>query len=114
MADKVGRKKVIILCMALFSFFTFLAGFSTSPGIFTVCRIIAGLGLGGVMPNVIALMTEFSPKKKRTALVAFVFAGYSTGAIVAALTSRVILPKLGWEPTFWLADYSVNHVTVYY
>ena len=103
MADKVGRKKVIILCTALFSLFTFLAGFSTGPGIFIVCRIIAGLGLGGVMPNVIALMTEFSPKSKRTALVAFVFAGYSTGAIVAALTSRVLLPNVGWEPTFWLA-----------
>lgn len=103
MADKVGRKKIIILCTVLFSLFTFLAGFSTGPGFFTACRIIAGLGLGGVMPNVIALMTEFSPKNKRTALVAFVFAGYSTGAIVAALTSRVILPQLGWEPTFWLA-----------
>jgi MFS transporter, AAHS family, benzoate transport protein len=103
MADKVGRKKVIILCTALFSLFTFLAGFSTSPGFFIACRIIAGLGLGGVMPNVIALMTEFSPKNKRTALVAFVFAGYSTGAIVAALTSRVLLPKVGWEPTMWLA-----------
>ncbi|MFC5590694.1 MFS transporter [Sporosarcina soli] len=103
MADKVGRKRVIIICTALFSLFTFLAGFATSAGIFTVCRIIAGLGLGGVMPNIIALVTEFAPQKRRTALVAFVFAGYSTGAVVAALTSRALLPTVGWKPTFWIA-----------
>jgi MFS transporter, AAHS family, benzoate transport protein len=103
LSDKIGRKKVIIICVVLFSFFTFLSGFATEPVMFTIFRIIAGLGLGGVMPNAMALMTEFAPKYKRTALVAYVFAGYSVGGIIAALTTRALLPTFGWEPAFWIA-----------
>ncbi|MDI7741522.1 aromatic acid/H+ symport family MFS transporter [Lysinibacillus fusiformis] len=102
-ADKIGRKKIIIVTTFLFSFFTMLSGFASSPVIFAVFRIIAGIGLGGVMPNVIALATEFSPKRVRSAIVSFIFCGYSIGALTAALTSRSLLPTAGWEPVYWLA-----------
>ena len=51
MADKVGPKKITIASVLIFSIFTVLAGFANGPAMFTVCRVIAGLGLGGVMPN---------------------------------------------------------------
>jgi MFS transporter, AAHS family, benzoate transport protein len=103
MADKIGRKKVILACIVMFSLFTFLSAFATGPIVFTVLRVIAGLGLGGVMPNVIALSTEYAPKKIRAAMVSFVFCGYSIGAIAAALLSKSILPVMGWKPIFWIA-----------
>ncbi|CAH0212632.1 aromatic acid/H+ symport family MFS transporter [Peribacillus simplex] len=103
LADKLGRKKIILLTIFLFSFFTLLSGFANGPTMFIIFRVIAGIGLGGVMPNVIALTTEFAPKHIRSALVSFVFCGYSVGAIAAALTSRSLLPTAGWEPVFWLA-----------
>lgn len=103
LSDKFGRKKIIIFTTFIFSFFTMLSGFATNYIIFTIFRIIAGLGLGGVMPNVIALTTEYSPKKYRTALVSFVFCGYSVGALSAALISRYILPTVGWQQIYWLA-----------
>jgi AAHS family benzoate transporter-like MFS transporter len=103
LADKLGRKKIILLTIFLFSFFTLLSGFANGPTMFIIFRVIAGIGLGGVMPNVIALTTEFAPKHIRSALVSFVFCGYSVGAIAAALTSRSLLPTVGWEPVFWLA-----------
>lgn len=103
LADSIGRKKIIWLTTFIFSFFTLLSGFANGPVMFAFFRIIAGLGLGGVMPNVIALATEFSPKRARTAIVSFIFCGYSIGALAAALTSRSLLPKAGWEPVFWLA-----------
>ncbi|SFJ76693.1 MFS transporter, AAHS family, benzoate transport protein [Halobacillus dabanensis] len=103
LADKLGRKNVILLCTVLFSLFTALSAFSAGPTIFTVFRVIAGLGLGGVMPNVIALSTEYAPKKIRAAMVSFIFCGYSIGAIAAALFSKSILPSLGWQPVFWIA-----------
>ncbi|MEH7414719.1 aromatic acid/H+ symport family MFS transporter [Neobacillus drentensis] len=102
-ADKWGRKNIIILTTLIFSFFTLLTGFANGPVTFTLFRVIAGIGLGGVMPNVIALTTEFAPKRIRSAVVSFVFCGYSVGAIMAALTSRSLLPTAGWEPVFWLA-----------
>ena len=100
LADKIGRKKVIIFTTFLFSFFTMLSGFANGPTLFIVCRIIAGIGLGGVMPNVIALTTEYAPRRVRTAIVSFVFCGYSVGALAAALSSRSLLPVVGWEPIF--------------
>ncbi|MEH7120853.1 aromatic acid/H+ symport family MFS transporter [Neobacillus vireti] len=102
-ADKLGRKNIILLTTLLFSLFTFISGFANNPVTFTIFRVIAGIGLGGVMPNVIALTTEFAPKRIRSAVVSFVFCGYSVGAIVAALTSRSLLPTAGWEPVYWLA-----------
>ncbi|MED1795742.1 aromatic acid/H+ symport family MFS transporter [Brevibacillus nitrificans] len=103
LADKIGRKKVIIICTVLFSVFVPLAGMATSPVLFAICRVIAGLGLGGVMPNVIALTTEYAPKVSRAAIVSFVFCGYSIGGILAGLVSRVMIPEMGWRPIFWFA-----------
>lgn len=102
LSDRIGRKKIILLTTFLFSFFTFLAGFANGPVLFTLFRIIAGIGLGGVMPNVIALATEFAPKRIRTATVSFIFCGYSIGAMIAALVSRSIIPVAGWEQVYLL------------
>src|SRR5258708_597567 len=73
LSDKIGRKKTITLCVILFSGFTVLNGFASSPTQFGICRFIAGLGIGGVMPNVVALMNEYAPKKIRSTLVAIMF-----------------------------------------
>ncbi|WP_445614074.1 MFS transporter [Geobacillus sp. YF-1] len=107
LADRMGRKKIILLTTLLFGFFTFLAGFAPNPTLFTISRIIAGIGLGGVMPNVIALATEIFPKRVRTAIVASIFCGYSVGAIAAALTSRALLPTVGWESIYWIGGIPV-------
>lgn len=103
LADKIGRKKVIIICTVMFSLFTALSPFAGGPVLFTILRVIAGLGLGGVMPNVIALSTEYAPKKIRGAIVSFIFCGYSIGAIAAAMFSKSLLPTMGWKPIFWIA-----------
>ncbi|AOL34316.1 MFS transporter [Geobacillus thermoleovorans] len=107
LADRMGRKKIILLTTFLFGFFTFLAGFAPNPILFTISRVIAGIGLGGVMPNVIALATEMFPKRVRTAIVASIFCGYSVGAIAAALTSRALLPTVGWESIYWIGGVPV-------
>ncbi len=63
LSDKLGRKKTIMICVAIFSGFTFLGAFASNPIEFGILRFVAGLGIGGVMPNVVALMTEYAPKK---------------------------------------------------
>ena len=70
LADKIGRKKGVTICFALFSLATFLNGFASSPTEFGVYRFLAGLGCGGLMPNAVALMNEYSPKRSRSTLVA--------------------------------------------
>ncbi|QGQ48663.1 aromatic acid/H+ symport family MFS transporter [Metabacillus sediminilitoris] len=102
LADAVGRKKVLAICMFLFSVFTLLAGLAPSILIFTIMRFIASLGMGGLMPNVIALMTEYSPKKSRALIVATMYCGYSIGSILASLMGMYILEDFGWRLLYWL------------
>lgn len=102
LADRMGRKNVIIFCIALFSLFTGLIGISNSPVEFGIYRFIAGLGLGGVMPNAIALMTEYSPKSLKSTLVSIMFSGYSVGGMSAAGLAIFLLPELGWRSLFFI------------
>lgn len=108
LADKLesygfSRKRLIMLCVLIFSGFTVLCGFANSPKEFAIYRFIAGLGLGGVMPNVIALMTEFAPKKLRSTLVSLMFSGYAIGGMSSALLGMWLVPKFGWQIMFILA-----------
>ena len=103
LSDKIGRKKAITICVVLFSGFTVLNGFSRNPTEFGICRFIAGLGIGGVMPNVVALMSEYAPRRIRSTLVAIMFSGYSVGGMLSAGLGMVLLPTFGWQSVFFVA-----------
>lgn len=63
-ADSIGRRKAIAIaiCVLMFSLFTAAAGFTHEPISFSITRFLAGVGIGGVMPIVVAQMTEYSPR----------------------------------------------------
>ncbi len=103
LADKIGRKKVILICVTLFSGFTFLGGFASNPTEFGILRFIAGLGIGGVLPNLVALTSEYAPQKLRSTLVTTMFSGYAMGGIMAALLGAQFTPTFGWEIMFYIA-----------
>lgn len=103
LADKIGRKKGIAISFVLFTVSTLLTGFAASPGEFTVYRFFAGLGCGGLMPNVVALMNEYAPKRLRSTMVALMFSGYSVGGMVAAGLGIWMIPQYGWQPMFFVA-----------
>ncbi|KAA9022561.1 MFS transporter [Niallia endozanthoxylica] len=102
LADKIGRKKVIILCVILLSLFTGLIGLAKSPAEFGIYRFISGLGLGGVLPITVALMTEYAPKSLRNRMVTIMMCGYSLGGILAAGLAIFLLPRFGWESIFFV------------
>lgn len=101
-ADRYGRKWMIAVCVVLFSSFTCLNGFARDPAEFGICRFLAGLGIGGVMPNVVALMTEYAPKKMRSTLVGIMFSGYAFGGMLSAGIGIYLIPKFGWSSVFFL------------
>lgn len=103
LADKLGRPLMICLCIALFSVFTAAAGLTTEPISFSITRFLAGLGIGGVLPGVTAQMAEYAPTKLRARLVTIVFAGYSIGGILVALTGKQLIQEHGWQSVFFLA-----------
>lgn len=107
LSDKLGRKKTIMLCVLLFAGFTFLGAFANHPVQFAILRFLAGLGIGGVMPNVVALTSEFAPKRIKSTLVAVMFSGYAIGGMASALLGKALVPIYGWQIVFMLAGIPV-------
>jgi len=100
LSDKFSRPMMICVCVALFSVFTAAAGLTNDMVTFSITRFIAGLGIGGAMPIVAAQMSEFAPTRLRTLLVTMVFAGYSIGGILVALTSKQLIEAYSWRSVF--------------
>jgi AAHS family benzoate transporter-like MFS transporter len=103
LSDRIGRRKTIMTCVMLFSGFTVINAFARTPTESALCRFIAGLGIGGVMPNVVALMNEYAPKKMRSTLVAIMFSGYSVGGMLSAGLGMILMPLWGWQAVFFVA-----------
>lgn len=102
-SDRVGRRSVIVICIALFSLCTAGAGMTSHPVSFSILRFFAGLGMGGVMPNVIAQMSEYAPARMRSTLITVMFSGYSVGGMIAAVVGKSLIVSYGWQSVFLAA-----------
>ncbi|MPV66620.1 MFS transporter [Burkholderia sp. BE17] len=99
-AERIGRRWAIAICLTLFSVFTAAAGLAPTPALFGAARFLAGIGIGGVMPNVIAHMTEYAPRRVRSTLVTLMFSGYSVGGMLAAVMGKGMIEAYGWQSVF--------------
>jgi len=98
----VGRRTVIILCTIAFSVFTlFTITASSLTGLF-YWRLLTGFGLGGAMPNAIALTSEYSPSRRRAIMVMIMFCGFSLGSALGGFFAAWLIPHLGWKGVFWV------------
>lgn len=103
LADKIGAKKVVLLCVLLNSVFTGMTGLSSTMGQFAFTRIASGCGIA-VIPSVISLLSEYSPKSNRSMLCALGGCGCAIGMMLAALAGMFVLPLTGnWRHLFFLA-----------
>jgi MFS transporter, AAHS family, 4-hydroxybenzoate transporter len=102
MADLIGRKRVVLWSVLLFGILTIATAAATSLTTLVVLRFLTGLGLGGAMPNTIALTAEFSPAAKRATAVTVNFATFSVGAAVGGLITAKLMPVYGWGSVFLL------------
>lgn len=101
-ADRYGRRRVTIATTALFGAFTLMTAWSDSLTTLLVLRFLTGLGLGGAMPNIIALTAEYSPARSRATMVSLMFCGFPLGAVLGGFLAARMIPALGWESTFLL------------
>ena len=99
-AERIGRRWAIAACLTLFSVFTAAARLAPTPALFGAARFLAGIGIGGVMPNVIAQMTEYAPRRMRSTLVTLMFSGYSVGGMLAAVMGKGMIEAYGWQSVF--------------
>ena len=99
-ADRIGRKPVLVGCSLVFGIGSLLTADATSPDMLFAYRFFTGLGLGGAMPNAIALTSEYAPKKYRATAVMTMFTGFSIGAAVGGLVAARLISRWGWQSVF--------------
>ena len=100
LADKLGRKPMLVLSTAVFGLMTLCCATADSIQQLGIYRFLAGLGLGGAIPNILALTSEYSPKKVRSTAIVLTFAGFPIGAILGGMASARLIPQFGWESVF--------------
>ena len=101
-ADRWGRKWAIIISSIVFGFFSLLTPQADSIRALVILRFLTGLGLGGAMPNVVALASEYAPKRLQPILVTAIFAGMGGGAVLASLVGGALIPIWGWRSVFYV------------
>jgi AAHS family 4-hydroxybenzoate transporter-like MFS transporter len=100
LADRVGRKKIIIFSTLAFGVGALATAFVHDVGTLLAIRFLTGLGLGGVMPNAIAMTSEFNPQRRRATMVMIMFCGFSLGAALGGLLAAWLIPQFGWRSVF--------------
>jgi AAHS family 4-hydroxybenzoate transporter-like MFS transporter len=100
-ADKIGRRPVLIGATLFFSIMTFLTGHTNSVQELVAIRFIAGLGLGCIMPNSMALVGEYSPRRTRITIMTIVAVGFTAGAAIGGFVSAWLIPTFGWRSVFY-------------
>ncbi|MCD4852353.1 aromatic acid/H+ symport family MFS transporter [Arthrobacter sp. AK01] len=103
MADSWGRRKTILGCAIVFSIFTILCAFAPNAAVFGALRLLAGIGLGGLVPSANALVAELVPTKWRSTIATLMMSGVPIGGSIAALVGIPLIPAFGWEAMFLVA-----------
>ncbi|UBM07411.1 aromatic acid/H+ symport family MFS transporter [Cupriavidus metallidurans] len=97
MADRVGRKKVLVLSVFFFGACSLATAFAPTIWWLTVLRFLTGLGLGAAMPNAVTLMSEYAPARRRAVLVNTMFCGFPLGSAAGGFFAAAIIPQFGWH-----------------
>lgn len=101
-ADRLGRKRTLLICILLFAVLTFACAFARTPTELALLRLAGGLGLGGAIPNIVALTAEHASAQRRSASVTLMFIGFPLGAVLGGALTALIIGSHGWRTVFML------------
>jgi putative MFS transporter len=102
LGDSFGRKAVFQYTLLLYFIGSIITGLSPNFGVFLIGRLILGFGVGGELPTILALISEYSPKRARGPLLALINGMYAIGALVASNLALAIVPSYSWQPIFFI------------
>jgi AAHS family 3-hydroxyphenylpropionic acid transporter len=100
LADRMGRKPLLIGCVAIFGLFTLATLVANGPVALGIYRLLAGAGMGAAMPSLIAVAIETAPPERRTRTITMMFSGMPVGGALAALFAASLLKDYGWHSIF--------------
>jgi len=101
LADKIGRRPVLLTVTFCFSVLTFLTARTAGVSQMLIVRFLAGTALGGIMPNAVALVGEYSPRKLRVTVMMIVGNGFTAGAAFGGFLAAWLIPRFGWRSVFY-------------
>jgi len=97
LADRWGRKNVLVGAGFVLSVATMLGGAAGDYTMFVLWRLIACLGIGAILPTAVTLLADLVPERRRGAMIAAAYAGLGLGTTVGAILAGAILPAAGWR-----------------
>ena len=98
--DRYGRKTALILSNLLFGVLTYWAAYSTNLNELSLLRFVAGLGIGGVIPNIVAINAESAPRNARATLAIIATGMVPIGGALAGFAAATLVPQYGWPILF--------------
>ncbi len=102
LADRFGRRRFVLASVAWFAVWTGACGSIAEPWQLGACRLLAGIGMGAVVPAAVALAKEFSAPGRTGLTVTILMAGIPLGGTAASLLGLVLLAEHGWRLMFWI------------
>lgn len=99
-ADKIGRKKMILLSAVLMGTSIFLTSYTTSVSQLILFRLLSGIGIGSMLASTAALTAEYTPVRTSNFWVSMVISGYPVGAVLSGLVAAEVVPTEGWQQMF--------------
>jgi len=103
LADRYGRRLIFQATLVLFSIGAVLSALAPTFELLLAARIVAGLGLGGELPVVATLVSEFSPRAQRGRMIVLLESFWAYGTLAAGLVALFVLPQFGWRGAFVVA-----------
>mgnify|MGYP000010906131 CR=1 FL=1 len=100
LADRVGRRKVIIASAVAFGTLSVVTAYAQTLNELLILRFLTGLGLGGAVPNIIALTAEYAPRRLKALMVVIMFSGFPLGGFLGGMVSSQLIESFGWESVF--------------
>jgi MFS transporter, AAHS family, 4-hydroxybenzoate transporter len=102
--DRFGRKPVLVAAILLFAGVSLLTPLTTSLSALIAVRFVAGFGMGGALPGLIAITSEYSPKGIRANITALMYCGFPLGSVLAGVVSAQMVPHFGWASVFYVGS----------
>lgn len=100
LADRWGRKAMLVTSAAVFGAFSILMSFSTNGQELTIYRFLSSLGLGGAVPNALAFAAEYAPRRMRATVVTLLWAALPAGGMVGSFLAVYLIPNFGWSSVY--------------
>jgi AAHS family 4-hydroxybenzoate transporter-like MFS transporter len=100
-SDRFGRKPMLLVAVLLFAGGSLVTPFTDSIGGLFFCRFVTGIGLGGALPCIISITSEYAPHRMRATIVGMMFCGFPLGAVFGGIAAAKLIPAFGWPSVFF-------------